>query len=61
MKSKKENSYYNIFETFKIMLNEIKINVVFSEIYIMADFEIGLRKAIKNSFPKATLLGVIFI
>ena len=29
MKTKKENSYYNIFETFKIMLNELKINVIF--------------------------------
>ena len=60
MKSKKENSYYNIFETFKITLNEIKIKIDFSEIYIIADFEIGLRKAINNSFPKATLLGCYF-
>ena len=60
MKTKKENSYYNIFETFKIMLNELKINVNFSEIYIMTDFEIGLRKAISKSFPEATLLGCYF-
>ena len=26
----------------------------------MEGFEIGLRKAIKNSFPKATLLGYYF-
>ena len=42
------------------MLNEIKINVDFSEVYIMADFGVGFRKAIKNSFPKATLLGCYF-
>ena len=28
------------------MLNEIKINVDFSEVYIMADFGVGFRKAI---------------
>ena len=35
------------------MLNELKININFSEIYIMTDFEIGLRKAISKSFPEA--------
>ena len=34
MKSKKENSYINLLENFKLIIKENKLNIYFSKIYI---------------------------
>ena len=38
MKSKKKQSYYNLFELLKIMIKEMNIKVEFNNIYILADY-----------------------
>ena len=60
MKTKSEQSYYNIFENLKIMLNENKINIDFKKINIMTDYEKGLRCAVKKSFPDSPILGCFY-
>ena len=60
MKTKNENAYFNIFEDIKIMLTELKLNINFKNIYIISDFEKGLRNAIIKSFLESKILGCYF-
>ena len=60
MKTKYEISYYNLFENIKLMIFENKINVDFSKIYFMTDFESALRNSLKKSFPESAILGCYF-
>lgn len=60
MKYKYEISYINMFANLKLMLTEYSIDVDFSKIYMMSDYEKSLRKAIKKEFPNTPLLGCYF-
>ena len=60
MSNKSYISYRMIFSTIKeIMLNH-KLGFINENIIIMADFEYGLRKAIKEIFPNFSLKGCYF-
>ena len=60
MKYKYEICYINLFENLKIMLYENNIDIDFSKIYLMTDFEIALRNALKKTFPDSIILGCYF-
>ena len=60
MKAKTEISYKNVFYNFKLLLLDYNINIDFSKIYIVLDFEKGLRNAIVYSFPNLNLIGCYF-
>ena len=61
MKHKYEICYINLFENLKIMLYENHIDIDFSKIYLMTDFERAIRNMLKNVFQIALFWGVIFI
>lgn len=60
MKYKYEICYVNLFENLKIMLYENHIDIDFSKIYLMTDFERALRNALKKCFPDSNILGCYF-
>lgn len=60
MLHKFEVSYINIFENLKIICIENNININFENITFMSDFEYGLRKALKISFPNSSILGCYY-
>lgn len=60
MKSKSECSYINLLENLKLLIKENNIDIDFSKIYIMSDFEVALRNAIKNCFPDSVIVGCFF-
>lgn len=53
MKYKSEISYINLFVNFKLMLTEYSIDVDFSKIYMMSDFE----KSFPKEFPNTPFSG----
>ena len=57
MKSKSENSYINLFENLKLIIKENNIDIDYSNLLIMSDFEVALRNAIKNCFPDSVIVG----
>lgn len=60
MKSKSENSYINLFENLKLIIKENNIDIDFSNLYIMSDFEVSLSNAIKNCFQDSVIVGCFF-
>ena len=60
MKYKYEIFYINLFENLKVMLYENNIDIDFSKIYLMTDFEKILRNALKKTIPNSIILGCYF-
>ena len=60
MKNKYELSYINLFENLKLILYEPNISIDTNKIYLMSDYETGLRNALKITFPNAVILGCYF-
>ena len=60
MKAKRQDSYINQLENFKLITLENKLNIDFSKIYFMYDFEISLRNSLKIVFPNSIILGCFF-
>ena len=57
---KSEYLYNLIFNDIKIIIIEAKININSIPKYFMIDFEIGLQKAVKNTFPNVLISGCFF-
>ena len=60
MKYKYEICYINLFENLKVMLYENNIDIDFSKIYLMTDFEKALRNALKKIFSNSIILVCYF-
>ena len=55
--SKTETIYNYTLIKFQKLLKTLNINIDFSKISFMADFEINLRKAISDNFPHSEIMG----
>lgn len=51
--AKTEKIYNNVFNEFKKIIKYSKINLDYSTIKIMSDFELALRKFIRNNFNES--------
>ena len=60
MSNKSYISYRLIFTAIKEIMRNHKLGFINENIIIMADFEYGLRKAIKEIFPNFSLKGCYF-
>ena len=58
--SKTEMIYNYTLKEFKKLYKAININIDFTKIKFMSDFEINLRKAIQNNFPQSEILCCYF-
>ena len=58
--SKSEKIYLYALIEFQKLIDNLNLNIDFSKIIIMADFEINLREAIKKIFSKSEILGCYF-
>ena len=61
MKSKKKQSYYNLFELLKIMIKEMNIKVEFINIYIWPIMKRRLEMLLKNLLQILYFYDVFFI
>ena len=58
--SKTETIYNYTLVEFQKLLKTLNINIDFSKISFMADFEINLRKAISDNFPNSEIMRCYF-
>lgn len=57
---KTEKIYDNVFNEFKKLIKYAKISLDYSKLKIMSDFELTLRKSIRNNFNESELMGCYF-
>lgn len=60
LNAKTEKIYDNVFNEFKKLIKYAKISLDYSKLKIMSDFELTLRKSIRNNFNESELMGCYF-
>jgi hypothetical protein len=60
LNAKTEKIYDNVFNEFKKLIKYAKISIDYSKLKIMSDFELTLRKSIRNNFNESELMGCYF-